>query len=372
MELRKILHIPNYYPPHIGGIEDVCHSIVAGLPGYDHQVICFNDKKYTEKDVFEGVKVIRTSVVKKLFSQSISFSFLKELRQIFKDFNPDIVHFHTPNPLSSVYLLLAIPKNTKLIIHWHSDIVEQGLLYVFYHPIEKMLLKRADKILVTSPSYLSASKPLRDWNKKAEVIANTINTEKLQKKEGDEAEIQKIKDLYGGKKIIFTFGRHVPYKGLKYLIEALPLISDDAVVVIAGKGPLTDKLKKSTTYPSVYFTGRLSDDELRYYLYASYLFAFPSITRNEAFGVALAEAMYCGLPSVTFTIPGSGVNWVSVDKLTGIEVENSNTEKLADAINQLIKTPSLRDELGVNAFNRACEEFTVDAIEEKLTNLYKL
>ena len=43
------------------------------------------------------------------------------------------------------------------------------------------------------------------------------------------------------------------------------------------------------------------------------IFCFPSITRNEAFGIALAEAMYCGKPAVTFTIEGSGVNFVSLD-----------------------------------------------------------
>jgi len=368
--MKKILHIPNYYPPHIGGIEDVCHSIVSGLPGFHHRVVCFNNKKTTERDSYEGVEIIRCGVLKKLFSQSLSLSLFGELGKILREFDPDVVHFHAPNPLSSVYLLTQLSRKTKLIVHWHSDIIEQDLLYTFYRPIEKQLLKRANKILVTSPTYALGSKALHPLQEKLEVIPNTVKINKLQKQEGDNKEIEKVKNLYGRKKIIFTFGRHVPYKGLQYLIDAVPFISEDAVVVIAGNGPLSEDLKNRSTSSSVYFINHLTDDELRCYLYASDVFAFPSITRNEAFGIALAEAMYCGLPSVTFTIPHSGVNWVCVNDETGLESENGNSQVFADSINALIKNPVLRTKLGENASKRARAFFIMDAIKDNLIALY--
>jgi glycosyltransferase involved in cell wall biosynthesis len=197
-----------------------------------------------------------------------------------------------------------------------------------------------------------------------------VNINKLQKKEGDDEAIEKLKNKYDGKKIVFTSGRHVPYKGLKFLVDAVPLLSDDSVVVIAGKGPLSATLKERNASPALHFPGRISDDELRHYLYASDVFAFPSITRNEAFGVALAEAMYCGLPAVTFTIPGSGVNWVCVDGETGIEAENGNVQALSAAINKLFTDDDLRESLGNNASIRVREKFTLSAIKEKLDNLY--
>jgi len=370
--MKKILHIPNYYPPHIGGIEGVCYSIVTALPEFEHQVICFNDKKQTVKELYEGIPITRCSVWHKLFSQSVSLSFYKELKQIFKTYNPDIVHFHTPNPLSSVYLLLALPKRTKLIVHWHSDIIEQELLYLFYHPIEKQLLKRADKILITSPSYIDGSKALAHYRNKLTVIPNTVDTVRWEKQEGDEEAIEKIRNRHENRKIIFTCGRHVPYKGLRYLIDAVPFISENAIVVIAGKGPLSDELKRqAASLPAVFFTGRLSDDELRQYLFASEIYAFPSITRNEAFGIALAEAMYCGLPAVTFNIPFSGVNWLCLNGETGLESENSNVQALADSINRLLADDELRKKLGENATRRIIGNFTVEAIKEKLEKMYK-
>jgi len=368
--MKKILHIPNYYLPHIGGIEDVCHSIVMGLPEYHHRVICFNDKKTDETDDCEGITVTRCGIIKKLFSQSLSISFYPQLKKIFAEFQPDIVHFHTPNPLGSVYLLSLIPKNVKLIVHWHSDIVEQGFLYTFYHPIEKKLLRRADKIFVTSPTYAAGSGPLSHWKDKLHVIPNTVNVQKLTLEKEDEHAIEKIRDHYNGKKIVFTFGRHVLYKGLSYLIDAIPELSSECVVVIAGHGPLTGKLKKMSEAPNLYFIGKLHEAELRRYLYASSVFAFPSITRNEAFGIALAEAMYCGLPAATFTIPDSGVNWVCIDKETGLESENGNSKAFAGAINLLLKDTEFRDTLGTNASNRVRKFFVIEAIKDDLMRVY--
>ena len=369
---KKILHIPNYYPPHIGGIEGVCYSIITALPEFEHRVICFNDQKQTVKELYEGIEITRCGVWKKLFSQSVSFSFYKELKLIFETFNPDIVHFHTPNPLSSVYLLLLLPKKTKLLVHWHSDIIEQDFLYLFFHPIEKVLLKRANKILITSPSYIEGSKALSPWRNKTAVIPNTVDIKRWEKRAGDDEAGEMIKNRYEKRKIIFTCGRHVPYKGLKYLIDAAPLILNDAVIVIAGKGPLTDELKKqAASLPNIYFTGRLSDDELRRYLYASDIYAFPSVTRNEAFGIALAEAMYCGLPAVTFTIPFSGVNWLCLNNETGLESENGNAQALAEAINRLLTDDELRKKLSENAVRRIKANFTIDAIKEDLIKMYE-
>ena len=349
----------------------MCRSIVLALPEFEHQVLCFNDQKKTVKEIYERINVTRCGVWRKLFSQAISLSYYRELKKVFKEFDPDIVHFHTPNPLGSVYLLLTLPKTKKLIVHWHSDVVEQKLLHIFYHFFEKLLLKRTHKIVVTTMAYVQGSIPLKPWINKVIAIPSVVKENNFRKRTEDDKAIDDIKNNYKGKKIIFTFGRHVTYKGLEYLIEAAPLISSDAVIVITGKGPLTNKLKESAKcYPSIHFTGRLDDDELRSYLYASHLFAFPSITRNEAYGLAMVEAMYCGLPVVTYTIQGSGVNWVCPNGVTGLEVENRNVEALAGAINEIVNNDDLRNQLGANAFKRATELFVIDAIKEKLISLY--
>jgi glycosyltransferase involved in cell wall biosynthesis len=189
-------------------------------------------------------------------------------------------------------------------------------------------------------------------------------------REGDSEHIEQIKEKYGNKKIIFFVGRHIQYKGLAYLIEAETLIKEDCVLVIAGNGPLTEELKSQCKSSRVHFVGRLSDDELRWHHYAATIFAFPSITKNEAFGVALAEAMYAITPAVTFHIEGSGVNWVCLDQLTGFEVPNGDCRAYANAIDRLLADEELATRMGHAGHKRVVENFTIPLMNASMNQCY--
>ena len=126
------------------------------------------------------------------------------------------------------------------------------------------------------------------------------------------------------------------------MVQASKLLGDQFRIYITGTGELTEKLHEEARGDSkITFTGRIDDKELKALILASDMFCFPSISKNEAFGLALAEAMYYEKPAVTFTIPGSGVNYVSLNRVTGIEVENHNVEKYADAMQTLAQNKEL-------------------------------
>ena len=67
------------------------------------------------------------------------------------------------------------------------------------------------------------------------------------------------------------------------------------------------------------------------------IFLFSINYKNEAFGLALAEAMYYEKPAVTFTIPGSGVNYVCLDNENGIEVPNRDVRLMQTQLEKLAK-----------------------------------
>ena len=70
--MKKILHIPNYYYPHIGGIEQTAGDCVSALAGEDveQRVFCFNHEKGTVTDEVNGVPVTRVGCFAKIASQS--------------------------------------------------------------------------------------------------------------------------------------------------------------------------------------------------------------------------------------------------------------------------------------------------------------
>ena len=57
------------------------------------------------------------------------------------------------------------------------------------------------------------------------VIPNCIRVERFVVTDEIKNNSLKIKEEYKDKTIIFTYGRHVPYKGYKYLIEASKYLS---------------------------------------------------------------------------------------------------------------------------------------------------
>ena len=386
--MTKILQIIAVMYPSRGGMsqtaEDFMRSLL-GREGIEQKIICFNEDAEaggivtrhgeTVHDELEGVEVVRCGSVAKVASQFISLTFKMELAKLMKNFAPDIVVLHYPNPFAAYFLLPFLKKNKriKFVLYWHLDITRQKILGRLFHRQNIELLKRADVVIATSRNYIQGSKYLSKFESKCTIIPCCVQTERIAVSPETERRAEEIRKEYTGKTISFSVGRLVPYKGFKYLIEAAEYLDDDFAVLIAGggvggstAGELEQQAKSSSR---VKLLGRISDDELNAYYLASDMIAFPSITKNEAFGLALAEGMYFGRPAVTFTIPGSGVNYVSLDGVTGIECPNRDVKAFARAMMTLKNDPELRHALGENARRRVLDNFIYSTYKEKIRAL---
>lgn len=187
-----------------------------------------------------------------------------------------------------------------------------------------------------------------------------------------EKKVLNIRAQNKNKTICVAVGRHTEYKGFSYLIQASKFLDDSFHIYITGTGELTEKLhEEARGDKKITFTGRIDDDELKSLILASDLFCFPSITKNEAFGLALAEGMYYEKPAITFSIQGSGVNYVSLDKVTGIEVENRNVKKYADAMRLLAQNEELRVKYGKAGKKRIEENFLSTQFTKNIRNMFK-
>ena len=370
----KILHLPNYYSPHIGGIEQTARDCVKALKGeHEQRVLCFNHQKGNTTDEVDGVSVTRAGCFAKVASQSLSFSYKKLLKREFKEFEPDVVIFHYPNPFAAHYLLKCLKKrpDCKLVLYWHLDITKQKILGKLFKGQNRRLCARAEKIVATSPNYIEGSPYLSAYKDKCVTIPNCVAKERAECSEKTLARVAELKEIFSGRTMLFALGRHVPYKGMEYLVRASKLLPNGYAVCIGGEGPLTEELKKlAEDDPKVTFLGKMDEEERKAYLSACDIFCFPSVAKNEAFGIALAEAMMMGKPSVTFTVEGSGINYVSVKGVTGEEAENGNAEAFAQAIEKIASKGVLAEEYGQAAKKRAEELFSEDAYTSSIRALY--
>lgn len=380
--MTRILQIPNYQYPNIGGIEQTSRdisNILSSMPNIEHKTICFNEnakdgdyickRGETKVDIVDDYEVIRCGCIAKVASQSLSLTYPKQLNRVLKDFKPDIVIFHYPNPFVASLLLPMLQKKTKLIVYWHLDIVKQKLLGKIFRGQTESICRRANKIIATSPNYVEGSYFLSKYKEKVVVIPSCIRPDKMIDNEDTVKKVMELRKLYKDKTLCFAVGRHVPYKGMEYLIKASKYLDDSFAILIGGKGELTEYLKElAKDDRKIHFLGRVPDEDMVAYYKACDIFCFPSITKNEAFGLSLAEAMYYGKPTVTFTIPGSGVNFVSLNGVTGIECPNRDYKAYAEALKKLSQNVNLRNKLGQNALDRSSSMFLFEQYRTKIIN----
>jgi len=387
MELKKtrILHISKYYYPFLGGTEQVARDIVQALieNGVKQKVICFNEDatdgkticKHTDTvtDVVDGIDVVRCGYSLKVSSQALSLTYGRELKRVMTEFTPNVVILHYPNPFVTHYLMKYKQQRFKLLVYWHLDITKQRFLKHLFHKQNLDLIRRADKVLGATPKHLNESFFTPQFGDKKYILPYMIDEGSLEMSEEEKQEGKRIKEKYKGKILGLFIGRHVPYKGLEYLIKASNELGDCNIqFLIAGVGELTDQLKEQAKNDrKVEFLGRITNSQRRSYLYACDIVCFPSITRNEGFGLALAEGMYFGHPAVTFTIPGSGVNYVNINGETGIECTNCDYKAYAEALKKMCNDDGLRDQYGKAARKRVLENFTVERFEENIRNLIR-
>lgn len=382
--MKKVLQISKYYYPFIGGTEQVAKDIANALKGeaFEQKIICFNEdaamedaisyRKETKTDYIDGIEVIRCGCICKVASQSISLTYGNVLKRVMKDFQPDIVVLHYPNPFTTQLLLKYKKMDFRLYVYWHLDITKQKRLKKMFHKQNLDLIERADYILGSTPKHVNESEYTPYFKDKKYILPYAIDENRLVLSDEESKKADWIRNSYDGQILCFFIGRHVPYKGLEYLIEASAYVDENVKFLIAGSGELTEQLKeKAKGNEKIEFLGRISDSEWRSYLKACDIFCFPSITRNEGFGLALAEGMYYGKPAVTFTIPGSGVNYVNLNGITGIECPNRDSVAYGKAINRLAKDNNLREQYGKNARQRVEDNFTFIQFKQNVIRLFE-
>ena len=91
-------------------------------------------------------------------------------------------------------------------------------------------------------------------------------------------------------------------------------------------------------------------------------------SRNEAFGLVLAEAMRCGI--AVMGVNAGGVPEIIDDKQTGLLFEWGNTDQLAGHLEHLFREPAFKNQLARRGKEKADREFNREAHFQQLENLF--
>lgn len=141
-------------------------------------------------------------------------------------------------------------------------------------------------------------------------------------------------------------------------------------LLIAGSGPeytaLKNQISSLGVEEQVTLYGEATRLEVNNLLQASDCYVHPS--RYETFGVALIEAMSCGLPIVSTKC--GGPESIIVNSKLGI-LTPIDTDEMADAMLQVIRAHYDRDYIRQYAVDHFSNEAIVQKLEECYTSIIK-
>ena len=361
----RILHIYKDYYPVVGGIENhikmLAESQVQG--GHSVTVLVTHPMARTCVEEINGVRVIKAARLATVASAPLSIS----LPLILRHQNPDIAHLHFPYPVGELSQLIC-GRAARVVITYHSDVVRQKGILRVYRPLLWRVLRRADRIIATSPNYVESSPYLSLVRAKCTVIPLGVDLDRFQ--QADTGQAERIREEYGTPLLLFV-GKLRYYKGLQYLLAAMSGMPWKLLVV--GSGPMEAEWRQLATSlgltEKVFFLGHVSDARLPAYYHASDLFVLPACERSEAFGAVQIEAMASGLP-VVCTELGTGTSFVNVHEQTGLVVPARDSAALTAGIRSLLRDERRRRQMGELARARAVQEFSKQTMTDRIARLY--
>lgn len=366
----RILHAYKVYLPNVfGGIPAVI-AMLAMLQrlGFKTDVLVACQRGVGRKYEFEGVNVEATSSIGTVMSTPLAptypFRFIERAR------SADIVVHHAPFPLTDIGVLL-MPRDTVLIVHWHAEVIGRPWLMRILSPFIRHSLRRADRIVVSDRVIVDNSPFLKEFAEKCVVVPYGCDDAYWGKlSSGEQRAVDDLQRKYP--RLIVSVGRLVSYKGYEVFLHAMRDVDADAVIV--GEGQLKANLIKLAeelgVLDRVTFLGVLESHEVKQYIHAARVFAFPSVTEAEAFGIVQLEAMSAGKPVVN-TALATAVPNVARDGMEGLTVPPSQPAALADALRRLLDQPDYAVSLGNAGKERVRAEFSQPLFLSRMQEVYK-
>ena len=143
-------------------------------------------------------------------------------------------------------------------------------------------------------------------------------------------------------------------------------------MIIGGEGDLKEKYQKMAVdlkiKDKVIFVGNISNDQLIKFYNLTDIFVLSSISRSEAFGLVLLEAMACGKPIIVSNLPGPRT--LVKEGENGFKVKPGDADDLAKKIGLILKDRQLIKKMGENALKLVREKYNWKEIVQKLEKIY--
>ncbi len=337
----NILYLTNHL--NIGGISSYVLTLAAGIKKRGHNVyIASSGGRLLSRFIEEGIVYIPIPIkTKSEISYKVLISKFKLLK-IIKEKNIEIIHANT-RVTQVLSLLIQRTCGKPYISTCHGFFKKRFFRKIF--PCW------GNKVIAISESVKEHL--VRDFKVKQEdirVIHNGIDVN-IFRAQSTEHRAQRKKDLgLGDGPVVGIVARLSEEKGHSYLIKAMQLVIakiPQVQLLIVGEGRMREELvnlaKASGLEKNVFFFSSVMDTQG--VLSCMDLFVLPSL--KEGLGLALAEAMACGLCVIGSDV--GGIKSLIQHKYNVLLVRPADSQELSYPILELLQNPDKAKSLGNNA-----------------------
>ena len=374
--MNKILLVTNDLGPRAGGIESFVLSLVERVPKGCLIIYTSTQKGSAPFDaqLLErfGAVVIRDRAKILLPTPRVNHRAVKILKQ----YQIKTVWFGAAAPLALMAKQLRTSGATNIVALSHGHEIWWAKI-----PILKQLLRKIIKDVdhlgylgqFTKGEIVKASNQIDKFVQ----IAPGIDTDHFMPKSARADLIKKYR--LEDRRVIVSVGRLVHRKGQDKLIESLPKILQSfpgAVLLLVGEGPIKQMLKNTAKQlgvtNQVIFAGRVQHIDLPDYICLGEVFAMPVRSRFaglevEGLGIVYLEASACGLPVIVGN--SGGATDAVIDGVTGLLVNGSDTDQIADAVCKLLTDQSRAKAMGLAGRGWVIENWQINTWSEKFNKL---
>lgn len=341
------------YGSSFTGIGRYCMELVLQLSKIDtfnSYVLFFNEPEYSKFKV-PNERFSKIFVGAKHYSTSEQIGFLKKIKNAkldlmhFTHFNAPLL-YKEPSIVTIHDLTLSFFPGKKMNRIWHR---------AAYQMVLRSAVKKASHIIaVSNHTKEDLKKLLHVKDEKISVIHEGISegVEVIK----DQERLKKTAQRYKlPERFLLYTGVWRYHKNLVGLIKAFKLIKSEknypGKLVLTGKPDpsypeIKEAIKNLQLEDEVISTGLVPEDDLVALLNLAEVFVFPSF--YEGFGLPPLEAFSCGTPV-------AASNRSCIPEICGdaaVFFDPENEAEMADKINLILKSPSLRDNLIERGFER--------------------
>ncbi|UCH02448.1 MAG: glycosyltransferase family 4 protein [Candidatus Bathyarchaeota archaeon] len=387
----KIVRIHEYMFPWLGGSSANEYYLSKELAHLGHDVILFTSdiapgryldrKKYqkTEEQV-DGFKVVRSPAILNLGGD---MPIMPNLLSKMKETGGDLIHAHEYYNYTSL-IAYFVAKREKIPFTYTQEryywIKRKAWSLPFWLG-NKTLLKAVCKSPKRVTAFSEAAKEFlasQDYPfERIHVIPMGVDTSRF--KSTKDPWFRQFLRIEEETPIVLSVARLHASKNLNSLLRAMALVNKtikEAKLIVIGRGPQENFLRKMAINLGLKKSTLFISDPIPYEKMPSVynscdVFVLPSL--YEPFGMAVPEAMSCGVPVIVSD--AGGMRDTVVDGETGFKVSLRNGDHfvkiLSTRIITLLKDEKLKKSMGLSAIKRVRSFYDWKVVAKKYEEFYE-